>query len=416
MTKFHISIGAAPNKSLNLDQDIRLVKAALLYADFVTLYSMQFALLSSLSHIYDLPALDKLALVESVISYLNINGAEQKDHILAFKKLDLMLRGKWPGSHRKAVEREVNSRTKPHFDSVILQLLKDAKFEEIKKLESLNLLQIHNFEQTVDKNKALDSVRSSIILGSRKPIRTKDQKQIQGEVESFILELMEQLISVIGNPATYPIFDDPIGDFVNELVKAGELIPSSASESRSRHVGLASSLLQRLPLFDSASIDEIVDIRSELEGPLVRFRKAIIDYSEQIENASWDKDFVSDADKVFSQQIEPVVQEIEEFINSNTYLKSLSERLPGAISTSFSPAILGLVISQNQGLPDLLMYGLGLYSGVNLSNAFYEALKDWKDEQRKIERNNLYFYYEVGKNLEANRQDKNFLAKMRRKK
>jgi hypothetical protein len=38
----HITIGTHPKKELSLDQEIRLAKTALLYADHVKLYSLTF--------------------------------------------------------------------------------------------------------------------------------------------------------------------------------------------------------------------------------------------------------------------------------------------------------------------------------------------------------------------------------------
>jgi hypothetical protein len=86
---------------------------------------------------------------------------------------------------------------------------------------------------------------------------------------------------------------------------------------------LAGHLLARLPSFEQASIDEIIDIRTELDNPLTRFRGAVIKFSDQIRSASWDQDFTSDAETVFHKEVKPSVLEIEEAIKSNRYLDSL---------------------------------------------------------------------------------------------
>jgi hypothetical protein len=89
---------------------------------------------------------------------------------------------------------------------------------------------------------------------------------------------------------TYPLFDDSAGQLVNTAIKEGKLVPLNTSASRAKQVGLSSNLLNRLPSFYNASVDEIVDIRKELDKPLVHFRSAIIKFSKEIESSSWERD------------------------------------------------------------------------------------------------------------------------------
>jgi len=52
--ELHITIGVYPAKDANLRQDIKLIKAALLYADRVTIYSPSAALLQIATRLGDL--------------------------------------------------------------------------------------------------------------------------------------------------------------------------------------------------------------------------------------------------------------------------------------------------------------------------------------------------------------------------
>ena len=85
-------------------------------------------------------------------------------------------------------------------------------------------------------------------------------------------------------------------------------------------------MLQRLPLFDDATVHEVIDIRRELERPLVRFRSAVMTYAESIKSASWDEDFSVEAELVFRQHIEPAVLEIEDSVRSSSSLLSMATR------------------------------------------------------------------------------------------
>ena len=66
-------------------------------------------------------------------------------------------------------------------------------------------------------------------------------------------------------------------------------------------------LLRRLPLFEDAPVDEILSIRRELDGSLIRFRDAVARFSDGMRAAGWDPEFVDDAEDVFVREVEPAV-------------------------------------------------------------------------------------------------------------
>ena len=75
-----------------------------------------------------------------------------------------------------------------------------------------------------------------------------------------------------------------------------------------------------------ATLSEIIDIRRELENPLKRFRKTMLDYSDRISCAPWEEAFNAETDRVFMRDIEPAVLELEEAVKSKPYLQALVGR------------------------------------------------------------------------------------------
>ncbi|WP_164907508.1 hypothetical protein [Clostridium septicum] len=55
----------------------------------------------------------------------------------------------------------------------------------------------------------------------------------------------------------------------------------SYSNSNIKNANVASDLILRLPVFENASVDEIIDIRRELDKYVNNFRGAIVDYSKR---------------------------------------------------------------------------------------------------------------------------------------
>jgi len=87
---------------------------------------------------------------------------------------------------------------------------------------------------------------------------------------------IEALWSVLGDARYYPLFDAGIAELVDASVHKGALNLSMRARSRGRQAAAASGFLARLPTVPLASMDEIIDIRGELDRPLVRFRAEMV--------------------------------------------------------------------------------------------------------------------------------------------
>jgi hypothetical protein len=201
-------------------------------------------------------------------------------------------------------------------------------------------------------------------------------------------EFFELIADAVADGSTHPLFDTMSGNLLRTGVEAGVVLPSESGVARGRHSGLASDLLQRLPLFEKATVQEILDIRRALDGPLVRFRSAVIDLSEDIRSAAWDDDFSSDADTAFRKGVEPAVLEIEEAVRSNS---SFQELLLRGVRPEHVGAGLGVMLGSLAVLPDVAAVALG--SGLATAATGRQAYEEWKESRKNIEGNQMYFYY-----------------------
>ncbi|RZA16432.1 MAG: hypothetical protein EOP10_24585, partial [Proteobacteria bacterium] len=133
-------------------------------------------------------------------------------------------------------------------------------------------------------------------------------------------DLMNQFQAMINSPTEYPLFDYEAAHLVEVGLREGVFESTALQNERVKHTALTANFLERLPLFDEASASELLSIRSALKGPLVRFRQAMMKYSSEMEANPWSADFQLEADRVFHSEIEPIVLSLEEEIRSNNYL------------------------------------------------------------------------------------------------
>jgi hypothetical protein len=194
--------------------------------------------------------------------------------------------------------------------------------------------------------------------------------------------------------STYPLFDDLTGDSIGEAVRYGFLTPTKAGVARGRHSGLSADLLRRLPLFEQASLSDVLTIRRELEGPLRGFRLAVSGFSREIRFAGWEPGFPEQADVLFRERVVQEVERIEEAVRENNSLRELAWR---TVRHGATPATFGALIGTASDLPTLAGAAAG---GLPvLGAAGVKALLDRRDKLKQIKDNQLYFYYRAGERI-----------------
>lgn len=390
--ELHFTIGTAGSLEDSLERpslttDLLLVKAGLLYADRVRLCSIGSSLGARLLTLSDATREEKLRWLERF--FKNQSAA-------------------WPGATGGGLDMVRRYR----------QLLRKQSMKQLRPPERLEIRHVRNAlngvwrEYEVQMGEFARSAGAQSIVEARDSglldlhqfgtgrlemlteVTPDDATRKQELFDELTLEFFDLIAEATANGSTYPLFDAISGDLLRAGVDLGVVAPSESSVARGRHSGLASELMGRLPLFENATVKEILDIRRELENPLVRFRGAVIGFSEEIRAAAWDSDFASDADMVFRKEVEPAVLELEEDVKSNGDLNELALRTfrPGDAAVG-----LGVMFTSLTHLPAVAAVALG--SGVAAAMTGRRAYEEWREDRKNMERNQMYFYYRSGERL-----------------
>jgi hypothetical protein len=144
--------------------------------------------------------------------------------------------------------------------------------------------------------------------------------------------------------------------------------------------------LGRLPAFPKASISEILDIRNELQAPLVRFRAGMAELGKVIESAAFDEGFAEQLDELYRAKVEPAILEIEEQVRTNTYLRVLVGEAIGDSKTLLA-GLIGFGIAEATDIPHLIV------AGTAASQAILKSTWTKHQNARKISEKELYFLY-----------------------
>jgi len=354
----HITIGAAPSGQLSLENELRLVKPALLYADHVTLYSPTTSMLAMTAAFGELSEDQKLEFLRQVAPTVSPSDAP---NLVAVLDVYEALRSKRRRSRDEIVLVE---KVRRQLDAAWVELR--SKVDEILSGSGVEEL--------------LPAIEQGLL--DIDPIVSGEDFDSELFLQEFVNRLFRSLLS----PTAYPLFDDASGALVRAHVAEGLIEPLPASDSRARQVAAAASFMSRLPAFSAATLAEVLDVRKALSGPLVRFRAGVVEISELLTSRAFEEGFDAEVEQAYIQHIAPPLQEIEELVAANTYLRQLLGKTVADMKTTVT-AVLTLGITRVADLPALIAGGAAL-----LTAAASAALAKSEEAQRIRQERFLFLY------------------------
>ena len=367
----HVVVGVGPapwpGAPTEFSADVRLVKAALLYGDGVTLCSPAAALVSRLLRLESAEpdTAGQLVVLEALAGDLDL-GDGPRLLAEAYAALNPRPGEPWAAAARRAWIEQVAA----------------DQWEDVR-------------------------------LGLRADLARGGHGELLAAVEAGWLGVDGLTLDAVADPSDFaPVAADAYAERVLDAVVGGLAVPmfdaSTADLLRQRAAGvaepqagwarqggLAADWLPRLPLFDLATVAETLEVRRDLGPHLARFRAAVIEFGDAAGSAVWDADFPLDAERVFRRDVAPAVQDIEDAVVSVGFLRELTSRYadgPQRFLPLAAPA-LTLGLAAPAGLLDVVAGALAASSlGANVAQAWHTS----QERRRDAEAHRLYFYYEAG--------------------
>ena len=374
---FDFTIALIP-KELDLTQEMNYVKSALLYADQVTL-------ISPMAYLFHQFTDEKNSLNEKTVIkllYKILPLIKEKDPNIynsffpALNELSMIVNGKQYNSLPFAKKLKIKSELKSYSKDISKLMFSFIGNENANDLDSLirhGQVKIESFNNSI------------------------------ADVDRCVLEYYNKL--KVALKSSYPLFDEQSNDLMKAALESNIINVSPTDKRKIMHAGLADNYIQRLPSFSEATVDELVDIKSELNQPLIRFRSKMLSYSDSLQSLPWDKDFEQECDLLYDKEIAPALLEIEECTKNNCFIKNLGKKF--FTDEGFWKSTGGLVIGIAAGgvissFNDVISTEQGMLAtgGAFVATKIAGAYNEYREKKKEIQTKDMYFYYKAGKELE----------------
>lgn len=392
------TIGTA-SSNLEFNEDMKLIKGALLYADEVELVGMaEYAVFkyfpTRLSKAKDIEGL-----INSFIPFLkSLDSDDARALVEQLEKLDDQIQPYLP------LLRKNKRRNKQEIQAQLLM----KKFEK----QSKDML-----EEAL--NKMTEAGHGSEIqkLVHQNVIDVYDYDFESFDVNELTGGFFANLVGTMKHQTSFPLFDSICADVMGNVLESTPncIKLSDMDKEIIRHAGVASNIMMTLPMLEYAEVSEILDFKKSMKVPLDNFRGAIYGFAEKMSSLPWDDDFEYECLKLYETQVLPNINEINELTGEASVLKNFGRRVLedeeerkklGYLGAGMAATIttgIGIANAMNV-LENLIRLGakiglttVGIEAFLKTADLLNKAHNDSKEMKKIINNNVMYYYYMANK-------------------
>lgn len=377
-TPLEVAIVTAPSSTdsgVSLARDVELVKACALYADHIELVSVGAVMIAGATHLVEGGDQALLALVASLDddTMRHLGGgnmpANWRDVLKLLSRSDAALPPEAAELARGL--RDSLTEAQAGLTGTLEKLLVDSGAAEL-----------------------LPAFKSGLVTLSTSGFTNEGAADTDALMENWLALLRALLV----DKRTRLVLDDQVGNLAASLIREGHLDPHRLALVHAGEAAVGSGLVARLPAFPEAPLDELLDVRGDLAGPLGRYRAAVVRLSAQITARPFDDDLPAVLDDLWSAEVQPALSEMDDNLHEHGLVREIARAARRDVHKLLTEgAGLYMGLSQLTTMSDWLSATAGT-TGVALTAGAlgYDRAADAKKE---LCRRDLYYLYEVGRRL-----------------
>jgi len=383
----------------DLDAATRLVKPALLYADSVTLYSPAASMVNELAGLTRLSTPQEqlavtLQLIQAVPALAEQAGLSDEvlRQVAAFTALDpktLRVFGRATGkdeSVRKLLEPlEGLSDIWGGFDGALKQAREKIGGTELFEAIDRGVVSVAGLSSTTSGVRELADAAAAAAGDAQ-----------SGALDDVLWAFVGQTLEALTDGKSFPLLDAQTTGLVRALEREASASPSAENLRRGAEISAAISFMGFLPHFVTLPMDEVLDLRKELDTPLRRFRGAVARMSQDFRSRPIDEGFSADAEDAWRTSVEPALVDIREALAEHNLLNEVASVALGDPRRLVTEA--GSVLAASMGgvisMSSIVL--AGAMAGLPALDVAGRAIRERERNRREVATNSFYFLHRVG--------------------
>lgn len=143
-------------------------------------------------------------------------------------------------------------------------------------------------------------------------VRFNDNVTIGEDSDAVIASFVGELKRYLRDPTKFVLLDTTIASLAQSLIDEGHVrLPARALGNAGEAV-LGTGFLARLPAFTSIPLDEVLDLRRDLDEPLGRYRRKVSRLRGDLRTGPFDQHIEAEVDAIWRNEVDPAIVEIRQ--------------------------------------------------------------------------------------------------------
>lgn len=388
-TPLKVVIATSPKSSPDgptVREDVRLVRSAILYADHVELVSPAAAMLGSVAGLASGDEEDLfqflLSLDDETMSRLNGGGQLSANWREAIQVMTAMTPDQWDIVETQSgeiVPRDVQN-AGPDFRDQLTGSLGDLRTITDGLLHSSGV------------DELVPAIEAGLV--SLSPAGT-DKGDTNDMVQAYVEILRQHLM----DPRVHLMFDEQAASLVGSLIDEEVVRPSRLALVNAGEAAIGSGMIARLPAFPNTPLDELLDLRSDLDDPLARYRRAISQMAVHLRVRAFDAELPAELDDIWRKEVDPALRDVREGLTQHGLVREVARSLAtdaGSIVAAVTGASVSVGLSKLSNLSALVPLVVGVAPPAAAVLQHVAKAKVNQNEARRMAKiHDLYYLYKL---------------------
>jgi hypothetical protein len=393
--RVRIAIATAPNSGASgpsLADEIRLVRSAVLYADEVELVSPGAEMLGSMAA---LASGDEGDLLEFFLGLDDATISGLGDQQL-------------PENWREMV-RSMSALTNQDWDQLSEltgETIPDDARTASDELRSMLSGSLGEMRETVDEmleSAGAGEITPAIEAGIVRVSPTLISPAGDGDSDEMVRRYVEKLRRLLGDPRTHLLLDESIAELVRGLIEDGQVDPHQLSIANAGEAAVGNGLIARLPAFAGTPIDELLDLRRDLEDPLSRYRRSIAGLATKLRVGPFDEHLGADIDHLYVSEVDPALRDLQDGFAEHGLVRevarSLATDIKAVVTATVGPGIYLGAASLADINGWLTLAGSAATALVPVGQVTAKAVLEKGRQDRAMQKHDLFYLFEIDRRL-----------------
>lgn len=281
-------VATGADGEVSLERDLRLVRAALLYADTVEFVSPTAQMLASVSSLAS-------GSPEAIAAFIAVLDDETAAHILGDTDRSTALEGLELIAQVKAMPRE---QRRKHLPAEVATEVDTATAGMSAALAELDELVV-----AAGMPELVDAVDSGVL--------SLNLDLFNGDVDDYMDRFLEVLKGRLEAPGVHLLLDDEMAGIARGMIAEGMVNPSEVGLSRAVRTQAGTRLISHLPAFPDARVADILEARLELHDPLSAYRAGMKSVEGALTAQAFDPELPSEIDEYWRDVIDPSIRRLQ---------------------------------------------------------------------------------------------------------